>query len=352
MAKQKNNKNSDQFELKEFDGHRLVSFIYDPKTNLEGFIAIHRGDPAFGATRICSYQNRTEALRDALRLSKLMSYKAAMAGLKYGGAKSVIILPKQSQNKNNLLKAYAKKVNLLGGHFITGADVGISADDVKLMRQSSPYFIGVNVDPVKYTALGIFYALEESLKEIFGDKSLSNRSFAIQGAGKIGTAFLKHLYGKTKTIYIADSNLQKLKEVKKAFPKVIITSVEDIFKQKVDVLSPCAMGHVLNSETIKQIRAPLIVGGANNQLASPEIGNTLFKQGILYAPDYIVNGGGMISVVSEYENSKINDSKIIKKLDIIPQTLGKVIKKSLQQKLATNIVADRMAEKIFNNLNI
>ena len=338
-------------DLKDFDNHRIISYFHDSKTNLEGFVALHRGNdkiPAFGATRFVQYADKNEALKDAIRLSKLMSYKSAIAGLKYGGAKAVIIGPKKSFNKNEIIKAYAHKVNYFHGQFITGADVGISANEVKVMKKISPYFVGVTTDPVKFTALGINFALDVCLKNVFGSAELTNRSFAIQGVGKIGSALLKSIYGKAKNIYITDTDKTRLKEMAKNFPKVKITGVEEIFHQKVDILSPCAMAHAINSKRISKIKAQIILGGANNQLTHPGTGELLHKLGILYAPDYVVNGGGLICVVSEYENSKIPDSEIYKKVVIIKSTMQTIIKQSQIKNKATNLIADEMAQKIFN----
>lgn len=339
---------------KEFDQHRLVSFVYDPKTKLEGFVAIHRGtlqNPAFGATRIAAYKSKEEALADALRLSKLMSYKAAMAGLKYGGGKGVIILPPlaNAAERRELLTAYSRKINYLGGHFITGADVGITQSDLKVMRAASDYMVGVSSDPVKFTAQGMLNGIEICLNEVFGNPSVKGRSFAIQGVGKIGTALLQLTYKQASKIYVADVDPQRLEYIKKTFPKVEIVLPSQIYKQKVDVFSPCALGGSLNPKTITKIKSPIIAGGANNQLDDRTTGELLHKIGILYAPDYVINAGGLISVVDEYEHKKFDSKRTTKRLNNITVMLNNVIKQSKQTNRATNIVADDIAEKIFNN---
>jgi leucine dehydrogenase len=346
---------NDNFNLlSEFDGHRLVSFIFDPKTGLEGFIALHRGsleNPAFGATRIVEYGSRLDALRDALRLSRLMSYKAAMAGLRYGGGKGVIILPSHldPNNRREMLKAYALKVNYLGGHFVTGADVGITSDDLKLMRANSKYMVGTKSDPVYFTAQGLVNSIKVCLYEVYGSTGLGQRTFAIQGVGKVGCALLDLVYKEAKKVYIADIDTERLVEVKKKYPKVEVVSTTMIYRQKVDVFSPCALGKVLNPKTISKIKAPIIVGGANDQLSDPSVGELLCKLGILYAPDYVVNAGGLISVVDEYEHGRSNAKRTAKRLVNIQVILHSIIKQSVATGRATNIVADEMAEKIFNN---
>lgn len=339
--------------LKDFDDHRMVSFIHEPKSKLQGFIAIHRGNgndiPAFGATRFVAYDNMFEGLKDALRLSRLMSYKAAMAGLKYGGAKGVILMPQSTFGKKEILQAYCKKINFLNGHFITGADVGISGNEVKIMREQSKFIVGVKVDPVKYTTLGLLYGLQITFDEIFGNQNINGRSFAIQGVGKIGTGVLNLIYKQANKIFITDIDKNRLKNVVRLFPKTIVVSPQEIYSQKVDVFMPCALGNALSTKTISKIRAAIVLGGANNQLASSAVGELLFKLGILYAPDYVVNAGGLISVVDEYENKNVNSERIEKRLCNIQVVLRSILKQSSTSNTPTNIIADRMAEKIFNN---
>ncbi len=345
--------NGSKILLKDFDNHRLVTFIYDPQSKLQGFIAIHRGNgsnvPSFGATRFVSYNTLTDGLHDALRLSRLMSYKAAMAGLKYGGAKGVILIPQVPHNKKQILQAYCKKINYLNGHFITGADVGINGSEVGTMRKYSNFIVGVKVDPVKYTVLGILYGLQVSLQEVFGNSDIQEKTFSILGVGKIGTGILKSIYGQAKKIYISDIDQQQIKKIKHAFPKITILSPQEIFKQKVNVFMPCALGNALNTKTISKLRSDIILGGANNQLTNSTVGELLFKLGILYAPDYVVNAGGLISVVDEYENKNIVETRIEKRLSNIKTALRSIFKQSMATGIATNMVADKMAEKIFNN---
>jgi glutamate dehydrogenase/leucine dehydrogenase len=338
---------------KHFDDHRIVSYIHDKASGMRCFIAIHRGSskvPSFGATRFVHYKGDSEALDDVLQLSKSMSYKAALAGLKYGGAKGVIMAPRpDSKLTPAIVKAYAEKVNYFGGHFITGADVGLNGKDVKTMAKSSPYMVGVKSDPVKYTVLGLFYSIQVSLNEYYGSDDFSGRTFAIQGVGKIGSNLLDLIYGKAKKIVIADLNSEAIKRVKKDYPKVEVVSADEISKQKVDVFSPCALSNAITFKNLKKINAKVIVGGANSQLEHEDVGSLLFKMGILYAPDYVVNSGGLISVVDEYELGVSDNLRTIARVQGIKKTLQKIYDASKKEKTASNIVADRMAEKIFNN---
>jgi leucine dehydrogenase len=339
-------------KLPEFDSHRLVSFLSDERSGLRGFIAIHRGGlktPAFGATRIWHYTSEKEALIDALKLSKTMSYKSAMAGLKYGGAKAVIIADfKKSWQRNMVIKKYAQKVNYLGGHFITGADVGLSEKDVRLMREVSPYIVGLKLDPVKFTVLGIFFAISVCLKEVFGKEEIAGRSFAIQGLGKVGFGLLEMLSPKGAKIFVSDIDKKKIKMAKTNFPDIVVVNPLEIERQAVDVFSPCALSNCLNQKNISGFACKIITGGANCQLESRQIGEILYKLGILYAPDYIVNAGGLISVVDEFENNNYHQGRIISRIKNIKKTLRQVFSLSRRKKQATNIIADEIAEKILN----
>jgi leucine dehydrogenase len=336
--------------LPEFDGHRFVSFLYDHKSGLRGFIAIHRAGslerPAFGATRCWKYRSEEEAARDSLRLSRLMSYKAALAGVPYGGAKGVIMAP--AGKRDQVLKSYAERINFLGGRFITGTDAGIDDRDLRVMNTISPYLVGFRADPSKYTALGLLKAVEASLEEKFSDKNVKGRSFAIQGLGKVGTSFLKLIYPKAEIIYAADIDKERVKTVQKRFPRVRIVPPASIHKQKVDIFSPCALSHALNRETIPELDCPIVAGAANNQLESLSAGELLHKRGILYAPDYAANAGGLISVVDEYEHKKSDPARLEKQVNKIGDTLAEIFALSRKEKRPTHEIADEIAEKRFN----
>lgn len=338
--------------LKEFDKHRLLVFLYDPETQLKGFIAIHRGGlkaPAFGATRIWKYSSETHALNDVLKLSKLMSYKSALAGLRYGGAKAVLMSSRFTPKKRReLLYSYSEKVNYLSGRFITGADVGISQQDLKNMTKASKHMVGLRSDPVKFTVLGVFYSLQICLKEIFGTKSIRERTFAIQGLGKTGLPILKLLAKEAKKVIVSDVNKTLLMTVARQFPQVEIVLPSEISTQDVDVFMPCALSNAINIRNVAKLRCKIIAGSANSQLENKSIGEILYKLGILYSPDYVINAGGLIAVTDEYENNIYNENRVRRKVARIKKTLSSVIEGSKKEKKPTNIVADEMAEKIFN----
>ena len=280
----------------------------------------------------------------------MMSYKAALAGLPYGGAKAVILqhgdlTPTQ---RKKLFRSYAEKVNYFAGRFITGTDVGMNQSDIKAMARVSPYFVGLKVDPTKYTAIGLFHSIKACLDEVYGSPEIRDRSFAIQGLGKIGYELLRQLYREGGRITVAEINIERLDAVKRAFPRIEITTPQLIHTQKVDVFSPCALNHSLTFKNISKLRCAMIVGGANNQLETDEVGELLNKLGILYAPDYVVNAGGLISVVDEYENKTFSADRLKRRIARVGENVKKILHQSRLQKKATNTIANDMAQKIFN----
>ncbi len=340
--------------LPEFDDHELVIFVSDSHADLRGFIAIHRGGPmirSLGATRLWHYDSEMDALKDTLRLSKLMSYKSALAGLKYGGAKAVLMAPAGGLKKRKcLFQAFARKVDVLGGHFVTGTDVGVTGADVKVMRGETRYVIGSKVDPAYYTGLGAFDGIQASLEHVFGSKKVEQRSFAVQGIGKTGSSLIAMLYKKgSQKIFAADIDAAAVRRIKKKFPRVSIVSPRDIHKQSVDVFSPCALNGALNPTSVLELRCKIVAGSANNQLSEERVGRLLMKRGILYAPDYVINAGGLISVVDEMEHKTPDQKRILNRVGKIQKTLRLIFDRSRRYNRATNVVANRMAEKIFND---
>lgn len=352
MTKEKLKFNSFYDSLPEFDGHNSIFFINDKKKNLRGFIAFHSGGfnvPSFGATRFLDYLSEEDALKDALRLSKLMSYKNAMAGIPYGGAKAVIIKPKSGTYKRgSLLNEYVKHLNRLEGKFITGTDVGLHLSDLKRMQKKTNYLVGLLNNPEKSTAMGMFHSVKVVVKHIHKNKELEGTSFAIQGVGKVGAEFLKLIYPYACKVYIADIDKESVERVKKKYPKVLVVPPNEIHKQEVDIFCPCALSGVLNSKSVNEIKAKAVVGSANNQLSSEEVGQTLHRLGILYCPDYVVNAGGLIAVVHEYHKRKKGNGTLNSKLEKIGSRLHKIIMKSKRVDIAPSTIADEMAKKVLS----
>lgn len=325
---------------------------------LLGFIAIHRGNkehPAFGATRIEEYPNTESALTDALDLSSLMSHKAALAGIPYGGAKGVLFNGphlKEKKTRDHALSVYAKHVDKLGGKFVTGSDAGVSHEDVMVMRSHSPHIVGVEEDPTQRTAEGLLGSIFVTLAHVFGEPTLEGRTFAIQGVGKVGTAVLDLITPEAKEVFIADINSDRTDEAKLKHPSVKVVSPEEILTLPVDILIPCALGGVLNEKTVETIRAKAIVGSANNQLSSKEVGDTLHEKGIMYAPDYVVNAGGLISVVHEYEKAHqmANEGDLTHDIAAIQTRLDHIFKESKKNGIPMHRIADTLAHMRIDEL--
>ncbi|MFA6105410.1 MAG: Glu/Leu/Phe/Val dehydrogenase dimerization domain-containing protein [Patescibacteria group bacterium] len=320
-------------KFEEYDENYGVYLVEDESVGLKGYIAIHRlnnGFPSLGATRLWRYATDEEALRDALRLSKLMSYKSALAGMPFGGAKAALVLPKDGiKDRNKFFTTYAKQVNELNGKFVTGTDVGVSNDDLDILRKASQFIIGMGVNSGYYTAIGVKYCIESVLSSIFGTSEVKERSFAIQGIGKTGSELLRLLIkSNVKNIIISDIDDVKIKKILAEFPFLKVVGAEEIHKQEVDIFSPSALSGVLNEKSVSELKCRAVVGSANNQLASPEIAEKLNQLGILYVPDYLANSGGIVSVVDQYINENPNEERILNDLKKIPKSLDLILKKS------------------------
>ncbi|MFA6354157.1 MAG: Glu/Leu/Phe/Val dehydrogenase dimerization domain-containing protein [Candidatus Paceibacterota bacterium] len=345
-------------KLPEYDNHELISYFNDKKTGLRGFIAIHNTNlgPTAGGTRYFQYKSEEEALRDVLRLSKAMTYKCALAGVPHGGAKAVIIKDPKFPKNEKFLAAYAKRINLLNGNFSTGEDVGISQEDVNILSKYSKFMIGhknLAGDPSPWAGLGVFWAMHAALQSVFGNDKFSDKSFAIKGLGKVGFSLLELIYKNGgRNIFVTDINKETANIAKKKFPEIKIVSPNIIHKQKVDVYAPCAMGAEFTETTIKELKCRIICGGANNQLANKKIGEDLHKKKILYIPDYLANGGGLINVVSELRPEGFSRNWVEQKTKAICQTAQKIIDLSKKQNKSTSEVADRLAESIFGAKSI
>lgn len=345
--------NYDITKLLEYDDHELVVFADDQKTGLRSFIAIHSTNlgPATGGTRYWRYDSEEEALRDALKLSRAMTYKCALAGVPYGGGKGVIMNHPTKPKSKEMLRAYAEKVNLLKGSFSTGEDIGIEIKDIKILLRYSKYINGkpnVAGDLGPWTALGIFSAIKAALNGVFGNAEIVGRTFAIKGLGKVGLEVCDLIYASGGRVIGADINSEQIKTAKKRFPKIRIAGPLEIHRKRVDVFSPCALDSDLNSKSIAELRCQIVCGGANNQLASQEDGERLRKRGILYIPDYLANSGGLINAVAELDKRGYSRRRVEQKVRAIGQTAKKIIELSLRKNKPTNEIADRMAEQIFN----
>lgn len=342
----------DTKNFSEFDNHKLVKRFEDKESGLVGFVAIHNDNlgPAVGGTRMLNYKNENDAISDVLRLSRAMTYKCALAGVKFGGGKSVIINDPKNKNKK-LLKSYAEKINDLKGIFHTGEDVGISEEDVQFMLETSPYFIGkkgLAGDPSLFSALSVFNTMHTALSELFGSDDISNKIVAIKGLGKVGGELLRLVLESGAKAIVADKNESVVKNIKERFPSVDIADPGVIHSLEVDIFSPCALGNDLNYETVKEIKCKIICGGANNQILSKDLESLIFQKGIVYVPDYLANAGGLIDVVGELEKEGYSRERVTEKIENLKNVLKKIFLLSKQKKQSPGQIADKLAEDTFN----
>jgi leucine dehydrogenase len=335
----------------EFDNHELVVQLDDPRAGLRGFIAIHNTNlgPAAGATRYCRYASEEAALRDALRLSRAMTYKCALAGVRYGGGKGVIMVGPKQKKTTALLQAYARRVNELKGLFYTGEDVGLNHRDVSTMAKETKFVIGRSkqCDPPFWTAVGVFCAIRAGLEAVQGTSEVAGKTFAIKGLGKVGSALCRQLYKAGGHIIAAEIDRERVRSAKKEFPRIHIVSPVLIHRQKVDVYSPCALGNEFTSRTVRELRCKMVCGGANNQLASSKEGKALHRRDILYVPDYLANSGGLINVLAELDRRSLTREALLRKVCAIGKTTRKILAISAAKHLPTSKVADWLAEARF-----
>lgn len=337
-------------EFKDYDKHKLIKRFEDKKSKLRGFIAIHNNHlgPAVGGTRFYPYKSEKDAIKDVLRLSRAMSYKCALAGVKYGGGKAVIIGDPEKIKSEGLLISYAKEINKLKGKFSTGEDVGMLEEDVQNLLEHSPYFIGkkgLAGDPSPYASLSTYYSIKTASRKIFGNTNLKNKKIAIKGIGKVGSELVRLVSKEDAEVYIADIDRKALIKLKKKFPHVKSVNPKLIHKLKVDIYAPCALGNEFTNLNKKQIKAKVICGAANNQLSTSEIGDFFHENGILYIPDYVVNAGGLINVVDELEPGGYNKKRVDKRIRNIKITVKKIIDYSEKRNIPTVRIADEMAER-------
>jgi len=341
------------FENAENRGHESVHQFYDSHTGLKAIIAIHSTalGPAAGGCRMWHYDNEANAVRDALRLSRGMTYKNAMAGLPLGGGKAVILANPDIPPSDDLFRAFGRCVDSLGGRYITAEDVGVSVDSMRLVKEVTDYVAGLphpegtaGGDPSPWTADGVYLGLRAAVQHRLGRDSLANLKVAVQGVGKVGYDLCRQLHEAGASLVISDVNEQHLTRARADFGAEIVAP-EQILFQDADVLAPCAMGAILDERSIPGIKAAVIGGAANNQLATEADGQRLFDRNILYAPDYVINGGGITSVSLEYMGDKTEDD-VHEQIALIPGRLSEIFAASDKLHKPTNVIADSMAEAI------
>ncbi len=341
------------FDHTEFDNHESLHFINDESTGLRAIIAVHSTalGPAAGGCRRWSYASDSEALTDALRLSRGMTYKNAVAELPFGGGKAVILADDAAPKSPELLAAFGRAVNSLGGSYVTAEDVGMSVEDMRHVQQQTKFVSGLpqsggdaGGDPSPWTALGVFLGIEAAVKVRFGRDSMAGLTVAVQGVGHVGAHLCRLLHDAGARILVADVNSDNLNAVAENVPVEVIAPSEILYAEA-DVLAPCALGNILTSATIPKINAKIIAGAANNQLSTLEDGARLSAQEILYAPDYVINAGGIISVSHEYYGGSSED-KVRADVEKIPTRLQAIFAESNDSGRPTNEIADEHARRL------
>jgi len=336
------------FDHPEFDAHEQIVQGFDAKTGLKTVIAVHdtRLGPALGGCRVWAYADDADALTDALRLSRGMTYKNALAGLDLGGGKAVIIADPRKDKTPELLAAFGRQVDRLGGTYITAEDVGVSDADMEIVAGETPHVRGTRAtglgDPSPYTALGIFVGIKAALMHRFGSDSLEGRTVCVQGLGHVGMGVARLLHEAGATLTVADLHAPAVERAVAEFGATAVAP-EAAHAQKADVFAPCALGAVLNDGTIPELGAPIVAGAANNQLAEARHDAALAARGILYAPDYAINAGGAISIALARPGG--DDTAVRDKVIAIGQTLAHIFQRAEALKQPTQAVADAMAEE-------
>jgi len=331
--------------------HEQILFCNDNATGLRAIIAIHNTvlGPSLGGTRMWNYRNELEALNDVLRLSRGMTYKSSVAGLNLGGGKAVIIGDPRKIKNEALLRRFGKFVDSLGGKYITAEDVAMTSRDMETIHMETEYVSGLpenmggSGDPSPVTAYGVYVSMKASAKEVWGSDSLAGKKVLVQGIGHVGEVLVDYLSKEGAKVYINDINEERLKIVAAAY-KAEVVSADVMFDLDIDIYAPCALGATVNDNTLGRLKCKIICGAANNQLADEKIhGDAVAKQGILYAPDYVVNAGGIINVYYELEG--YNRERAMAHAEKIYATTYNIFQMAKADGIPTYMAANRLAEQ-------
>jgi leucine dehydrogenase len=341
-----------KFREKSVPGYERVMLGSDEEAGYRGIVVIHSTalGPAVGGTRYWSYKTEDDAVTDALRLARGMTYKNALAGLPFGGGKSIIIRDAQTKDREQLFRAHGRMVNSLAGKYFTAEDVGTSPADMEYVLKESSYVAGLqgrSGDPSPHTARGVFRAMQAAANHKWGSDDLSGKTVAIQGCGHVGYFLAGELVRVGAKLIVTDVDAAKVKRVADDYRASTVTP-EEIYSTAADVFAPCALGGVLNDQTIPRLRAALVVGAANNQLLEPRHGDLLEQRGIVYAPDYAANAGGVINGCC-IEMLGWDVPRTLAKTDAIYDTLLKIFTVAEQEKIPTYEAADRLAEELLRS---
>ncbi len=335
-------------------GHEQVVFCQDSRTGLKAIIAIHDTTlgPALGGTRMWDYTKEEDALQDVLRLSRGMTFKAAISGLQLGGGKAVIIGDSKTKKTEALMRKFGQYVDSLGGKYITAEDVGMSTKDMEYVRMETKHVTGIpesmggSGDPSPVTAFGVYMGMKASAKYKWGSDNLEGKTVVVQGVGHVGENLVKHLSKEGVNVIINDINKQKLNELADEFGATIVMG-DAIFDLDMDIYAPCALGATVNPYTISRLKCDIIAGAANNQLADEQRdGKLCVNKGICYAPDFLINAGGLINVYSELKG--YNREQAINQTREIYNTTLQILKKADLERITTHLAALEIAQQRIN----
>ena len=338
----------------QLDNHEQVNFFHDPKTNLKAIIAIHSTElgPSLGGCRMMEYESEQNALFDVLRLAKGMTYKSAIAGLKLGGGKSVIIGNSKTDKTDELLEKFGEFIDSLGGRYITAEDMGMNVKDMEIIKRKTNHVTGLakdlggSGDPSEVTSYGTYMGILSAVKFKLNKDNLDGLSIMVQGLGNVGIKLIAYLAKHDINLFVSDIDADKVSDCVSSFGATPIAE-KDVYDLDANIYCPCAVGATVNDKTIDRLNFDIIAGAANNVLENYEKhGNILFRKNILYAPDYVINAGGVINIYNEL--GEYNKIDVFKQVEKIYDNLLNIFVESEKQNLATNIVSDLLAEKIIN----
>lgn len=331
-------------------GHEQVVFFHDREIDLRCIVAIHNTvlGPAFGGLRMWPYATEQEALRDVLRLSRAMTYKAAIAGLNFGGGKAVLIGSPETGKSEALFRALGRYIGSLGGRYIVAEDVGTTADDMDLIYQETDRVVGMHRvhggsgDPSPFTALGTLYGIRACLQRRFGHAEPGRHSFAVQGVGSVGYHLVKLLRAEGAKVFVTDINQDRVEQLVDEF-KAEAVPMHQIYDVDATVFSPCAMGGIINEDTVPRLRVKIVAGGANNQLESNECGTQLEARGILYAPDYAINAGGLMNQAIELQG--YSEERARRMVQTTYDIIARIFETAERDRIPSWQAADQLAEQ-------
>lgn len=345
----------DVFQLMSQFGHEQLVFCHDQVSGLKAIIGIHNTTlgPALGGCRMWPYQTEEEAIMDVLRLSRGMTYKNAAMGLNLGGGKAVIIGDPKKDKSEELFRAFGKFIQTLGGRYITAEDVGTKVEDMTYVLMETNFVVGrgdVSGDPSPVTAFGVYRGVKASARWVYENESLRGKRVAVQGIGKVGYHLCKHLSDEGAQLVVADVSQENVQRAVKDFGATAV-GPDEIFDVECDIFAPCAMGAILNDQTIPRLKCKIVAGAANNQLAEARHGDMLKERGILYAPDYVINGGGVINVAEEFHPSGYSRDRAYAKVATIYDKLTEIFTIARDQGVTPAQAADMLAEARIRKLH-